>query len=98
MNRYTAQTEVPTTVSRAHQRHVAAYSSFFSTPGDMLGSPLAVDMVAHSPRRVVLGVFGASAAIGALVARPIVGPVLAPVERCWQMPFAASGFDEAIVG
>ena len=74
------------------------YSSFFSTPGDMLGSPLAVDMVAHSTRRVVLGVLGASAAIGALVARPIVGPILAPVERCWQMPFAASGSTRQLSG
>ena len=53
-------------------------------------------MVAHSPRRVMLGVFSASAAIGALVALLIVGPILTPAERCWQMPFAASGFDEAI--
>jgi hypothetical protein len=42
---------------------------FFPRRRMMLGRPVAVGMMAHAPRRVVVRVLGARAAIGALVAR-----------------------------
>lgn len=74
---------------------VAAYGTFFSMPWRTLAIPIAIGMLAHASRWLVLA-DGANLATGAFIACLIVGTIVTPVANRLRLPFAAVAFASVV--
>jgi uncharacterized membrane protein YjjB (DUF3815 family) len=75
---------------------VAAYGTFFAMPWRMLPFPIVIGMLAHALRWLAIGMVGASAEAGALIACLAVGIIVTPVADRLRMPFAAFAFASVV--
>ncbi len=75
---------------------VAAYGTFFAMPWRMLPIPIAIGMLAHALRWLVIVRCGGSIETGALVACFFVGSIVTPVADRLRMPFAAFAFTSVV--
>jgi uncharacterized membrane protein YjjP (DUF1212 family) len=75
---------------------VAAYGTFFAMPWRMLPIPIVIGMLAHALRWLAIGMVGASAEAGALIACLAVGIIVTPVADRLRMPFAAFAFASVV--
>lgn len=74
---------------------VAAYGTFFSMPWRTLAIPIAIGMLAHASRWLVLA-DGANLATGAFIACLIVGTIVTPVANRLRLPFSAVAFASVV--
>jgi uncharacterized membrane protein YjjP (DUF1212 family) len=74
---------------------VAAFGAFFSLPWKILIAPIAVGMMCHACRWLVLD-NGGGVALGAFVACLIAGTITALIARYLRLPFAALAFSAVV--
>jgi uncharacterized membrane protein YjjP (DUF1212 family) len=75
---------------------VAAFGTFFSMPWRLLAFPIAIGMVAHAARWVLISLTGGSAPTGALVACMLVSLIATPLVDRLHLPFAAVAFSAVV--
>jgi uncharacterized membrane protein YjjB (DUF3815 family) len=75
---------------------VASYGAFFSMPWRFLPIPVAVGMLAHAARWLVISMERGSAEMGALIACVIVGTAMTPIAHRLRLPFAALAFASVV--
>lgn len=74
---------------------VAAYGTFFSMPWRLLPVPVAIGMLAHALRWLLISM-GADIEAGALAACLVVGTLVTPIANRLSLPFAAFGFASVV--
>jgi len=74
---------------------VAAFGAFFSLPWKILLAPIAVGMMCHASRWLILDQ-GGGVALGAFVACLLAGTVTALLARWLRLPFAALAFSAVV--
>ena len=70
----------------------ASFAIFFSTPRNLLGWTVAIAIVAHMVRWVLMTFAGFSFAGGALVACAVAGALVTPIAHRLHAPFAGVGY------
>jgi uncharacterized membrane protein YjjP (DUF1212 family) len=75
---------------------VASFGTFFSMPWRLLPLPIAVGMLAHAARWVLISILGANVATAAFFACLLVGLIVAPIVDRLRLPFAAVGFSAVV--
>jgi uncharacterized membrane protein YjjP (DUF1212 family) len=75
---------------------VAAFGTFFNMPWRMLPIPVAIGMLSHAARWVIVFEAGGRPEVGALVACLMAGAIVTPVAARMHMPFAALAFASVV--
>ena len=75
---------------------VSAYGTFFSIPWRLVPLPIAVGMLAHATRWVLISLAGLHVGAATLFACTLVGFIATPVAHRLRLPFAAFGFSAVV--
>jgi uncharacterized membrane protein YjjP (DUF1212 family) len=75
---------------------VAAYGTFFAMPWKILPIPIAIGMIAHASRWLLISLLGAGAVSGACAASLVAGMISSPLADRTRMPFGALAFTSVV--
>jgi uncharacterized membrane protein YjjP (DUF1212 family) len=75
---------------------VAAYGTFFAMPWKILPIPIAIGMIAHASRWLLISLLGAGVVTGACAASLVAGMLSSPIADRMRMPFAALAFASVV--